>query len=118
MDHFLPLGHETLDTTQPSMQFEGHATPRTFVEWALENGVTQPRLAAEKFADPPGSDVAERRLPGDILSDRYRAVHVWMSTHRQVRPIDLIVAALLFVVIAFATAQLLAPAPPSLPPLR
>ena len=95
------------------MSFEGHETPKTFVDWVLENGVTEPRLEAESFSEPPGIDVAERRL----LSDRYRAVSVWMSTHQRIRPIDVVVAMLLFAVIAFGTAELLAPAPPTLPPL-
>lgn len=114
MERFLPLGHGTLDTTQPSFQFEGFEKPVTFVDWVLENGVTEPRLDVEKFTDPPGNEVADRRL----LSDRFAAVHVWMSTHQRVRPIDVLLLMLLFVFVAMVTVQLLEPAAPTLPPLR
>lgn len=117
MERFLPLGHGTLDTTQPSFRFEGYekpSNPKTFVDWVLENGVTEPRLAVEKFSELPGNGVAERRLP----SNRFAAVHVWLSTHQRVRPIDVLVLMLLFVFVAMVTAQLLEPAAPTLPPLR
>ncbi len=113
MAKFLPLGHGTSNTTQPSLNFEGYETPKTFVDWVLENGVTEPRMEVENFSEPAVQPVSDRRL----LSDRYKAVHVWMNTHQRVRPIDVLVAVLLFVVIAMGTAQMLEPDPPTLPPL-
>ena len=161
MQQFLPLGHGTLDTTQPSLRFEGYEKPelfaarrasdgaagasrlavavgdenrglpreqkarsiKTFVDWVLENGVTEPRLDAKRFSKPPGHEVAERRLPSNRfaaldVTEKLTALQVWLSTYKQVRPIDVVVGVLVFVLIAYGTSLLLAPAPPTLPPLR